>query len=202
MKKNRILYFATFFVLFTLVFCLFGCAENQSTDEKVSLYFAGLNYDKASETITVQLSFGGESENLVDEEVTVESSSQDGVFFASSTKTIAFDTAGVINGARQFVSADDFNYEDVVYKHLKFDLVYATLYKSISTNADTSHKIANKYYHILHLDESSQNTKFVIENEYQNSPSWYAVLVAVAVGIAVAGGFIVYKEKKGKTKNG
>ena len=91
-----------------------------------------------------------------------------------------------------------FSIDNVDLTRVKFNYVYGTDYKSITTNGRMV-KMNNMYYHIF--ENINEESEIILYQKVQNSANWYGVIIGTSVGVLLLGflGYVIFSKRR---KNG
>lgn len=187
MKKcyKTILIFLVVIMLLSSSVILFACNSEDDEDVARAIYYYGIEYPEDSDIAIVYVTFS-QTDTLIEgvEGIWHSDGYNDGSFYKVSVSTITYDESAIFSAMKKLVPQEDLVHDGVEYKGLKVVMRYATIYKSIKSDA-TITKSGRNYVHTFDIREDGGEGGFTLTMRSARSAVWYGMLVGIACGVAL-----------------
>lgn len=196
MIKNRAKHtIDTLFAIAAMFICLFcavamsacsGGKDAPKTSERLYHTYLTFGYPSDGEDMYAYVMLSGKDEDQLEATVRWNSKSYaKNVWYNVQDVEMTVDSAALCKEISELMTEDMYVRGDVTYKHLKIVFRYDTIYKSISSDADSVVMSGGKYVHMFVLDKNSDAQKCNLHLTSQNAASWYTMLIACVIIFAV-----------------
>lgn len=196
-------------ILATASGMLFACDEKSEENAPIerSIYVYKIDLPEQSDVANVYVSFSkGELGQKIDG-VSAKWESESykiNVWYNGSNSYFTLNPDSIFSALREQLPQESLIKDDVVYNRLKVIFRYDTIYKSIKSDGEVSRN-GRTYTHTFELDEASKEVTYKLSVRSANSASWYSVLIASALMVAIIGTIVylsikseVWQKKKRK----
>lgn len=188
--KRRIVYavIATVICLFCAVI-LSACNGKDDDNKSVnkferSLYLHEIVYDEEELTVRAVVTFKGDESEMLSSKLDWKSTAYPlNVLFKQEDVAMTVDASAVCGEIEGRLTDTDRIRGGVEYNHLKVELRYDTIYKSISSDGEVT-KSGRYYLHFFGFDENKGEQTFSLHLKTQIIANWYTLLIACVLAFA------------------
>ncbi|MDE7373493.1 MAG: hypothetical protein K2N18_05460 [Clostridia bacterium] len=160
--------------------------ENESVSEfERSLYLHEIVYNEEELTMCAVVTFKGDESKILSSKLNWKSTTYPlNVLFKEEDVAMTVDASAVYDEIEGRLTDADYIRDGVEYNHLKVELRYDTIYKSISSDGEVT-KSGRYYLHFFEFDEDKNEQAFSLHLKTQITANWYTLLIVCVLALAV-----------------
>ncbi len=194
-KKCANLNKRTLYAVFVVIMCLFcvlfmsACNKTESAatvSQRSYSAYVSYEYPDDIDVVRAVVSFSGKEENLLETKIGWRSVSYArNVWYNAQDVEIYVDGEALYDEIGRRMQDETHVHDGKLYHGLKVVFRYDTIYKSITSDAEAVARSGRYYRHSFALDDNANPRVCRLYLMTQNSASWYTMLIACVIVLAV-----------------